>query len=131
SRPTWLFDIDTLTQSMNYQPVFTGNQPNSSADPQNINANAAYDDKETESEVLVSPSSGDKTKKHDEKEKREAKGKIHVDFSTGVRDLSDEFEEFFINSTNRVNAVSAPVTTVGPNLANNTNSVNAAGPSNT
>nr|GEZ16987.1 hypothetical protein [Tanacetum cinerariifolium] len=31
SGPTWLFDIDTLTQSMNYQPVVIGNQPNSSA----------------------------------------------------------------------------------------------------
>nr|GEV77823.1 hypothetical protein [Tanacetum cinerariifolium] len=29
SGPTWLFDIDTLTQSMNYQPVVVGNQPNS------------------------------------------------------------------------------------------------------
>nr|GEY82282.1 ribonuclease H-like domain-containing protein [Tanacetum cinerariifolium] len=28
SGPTWLFDIDTLTQSMNYQPVIAGNQPN-------------------------------------------------------------------------------------------------------
>nr|GEW83637.1 retrovirus-related Pol polyprotein from transposon TNT 1-94 [Tanacetum cinerariifolium] len=36
SRPTWLFDIDTLTQSMNYQPVATGNQPNSSVDIQEI-----------------------------------------------------------------------------------------------
>nr|GEW08268.1 putative ribonuclease H-like domain-containing protein [Tanacetum cinerariifolium] len=31
NRPTWLFDIDILTQSMNYQPVVAGNQPNSSA----------------------------------------------------------------------------------------------------
>nr|GEV19808.1 putative ribonuclease H-like domain-containing protein [Tanacetum cinerariifolium] len=30
SGPTWLFDIDTLTQSMNYQPVVAENQPNSS-----------------------------------------------------------------------------------------------------
>nr|GEV79020.1 hypothetical protein [Tanacetum cinerariifolium] len=28
---TWLFDIDTLTKSLNYQPVTTGNQPNSRA----------------------------------------------------------------------------------------------------
>nr|GEU45208.1 retrovirus-related Pol polyprotein from transposon TNT 1-94 [Tanacetum cinerariifolium] len=27
-RPNWMFDIDTLTMSMNYQPVFTGNQTN-------------------------------------------------------------------------------------------------------
>nr|GEU89119.1 putative ribonuclease H-like domain-containing protein [Tanacetum cinerariifolium] len=31
SGPTWLFDIDTLTKSMNYQPVIVGNQHNPSA----------------------------------------------------------------------------------------------------
>nr|GEW95240.1 hypothetical protein [Tanacetum cinerariifolium] len=31
SGPTWLFDIDTLTKSMNYKPVVTGNQSNGSA----------------------------------------------------------------------------------------------------
>nr|GFA16946.1 ribonuclease H-like domain-containing protein [Tanacetum cinerariifolium] len=31
SGPTWLFDIDTLTKTMNYQPVTTGNQSNPSA----------------------------------------------------------------------------------------------------
>nr|GEV18519.1 putative ribonuclease H-like domain-containing protein [Tanacetum cinerariifolium] len=29
--PEWLFDIDTLTMSMNYQPVVAGNQPNDNA----------------------------------------------------------------------------------------------------
>nr|GFA68546.1 hypothetical protein [Tanacetum cinerariifolium] len=29
--PKWLFDIDTLTKSMNYQPVVAGNQPNNNA----------------------------------------------------------------------------------------------------
>nr|GEW37579.1 hypothetical protein [Tanacetum cinerariifolium] len=106
-----------------------GNKPNHNAGVQgNFNAygNAAFDDKETESEAHVSPSSSDKPKKHNEKAKREAKGKIHVDLSTGVRNLSDEFEEFFVNSTNRVNAASAPVTAIGPNSTNNTNSFNAA-----
>nr|GEX03092.1 hypothetical protein [Tanacetum cinerariifolium] len=139
SGPTWLFDTDTLTQSMNYQPVVAGNQPNFSvgiqenldADPQNTYADAVYDDKETENEVHVSLSSSDKTKKHDEKEKREAKGKSHVDLSIGVRDLSDKFEEFSLNSSNRVNAVSAPVTAVRPNSTDITNSFIADGPSNT
>nr|GEZ16243.1 hypothetical protein [Tanacetum cinerariifolium] len=54
SEPSWMFDIDTLTQSMNYQPVVAGNQPNSSADPQNTDADAALDDKENESKVHVS-----------------------------------------------------------------------------
>nr|GEU36349.1 hypothetical protein [Tanacetum cinerariifolium] len=31
SGPTWLFDIDSLTKSMNYQPVTVGNQSNPSA----------------------------------------------------------------------------------------------------
>nr|GEZ49889.1 hypothetical protein [Tanacetum cinerariifolium] len=84
---------------------------------------------ENEHEVYISPSSSNQPKKHDEKSKREAKGKSHVDLSTGVRDLRDEFKEFFVNNSNRVNASSAPITVVGPNPTNNTNSFNAASPS--
>nr|GEV30793.1 hypothetical protein [Tanacetum cinerariifolium] len=80
SGPTWLFDIDTLTKSMNYQPVTVGNQPNPSAgiqeqfdaekaeeenvqqfvlfplrssgskDPQNTDGDATFDVKEPEFE---------------------------------------------------------------------------------
>nr|GFC37220.1 hypothetical protein [Tanacetum cinerariifolium] len=71
----------------------------------------------------------DKPKKHDDKAKRADKGKSPVDLSTGVRDLRDEFEEFFVNSTNRVNAASAPFTAAGPNPTNNTNRFNTASPS--
>nr|GEY37845.1 ribonuclease H-like domain-containing protein [Tanacetum cinerariifolium] len=106
-----------------------GNQPNHNADSQNTNADAAFDVKENESKVHVTPSSSDKTKKHDEKAKREAKGKSPVDLTTRVRDLSAEFKEFSVNSTNRVNVASAPVTVVGPNSTNSTNNFNAAGPS--
>nr|GEX63509.1 hypothetical protein [Tanacetum cinerariifolium] len=83
------------------------------------------------SKVQVSPNSSDKPKKHDEKSKRKANGKSPVDLSIGVRHLHDEFEQFFVNSTNRVNAASAPVTTVRPNSTNSTNSFSAVGPSNT
>nr|GFB11776.1 ribonuclease H-like domain-containing protein [Tanacetum cinerariifolium] len=38
-RPNWMFDIDTLTMSMNYQTVFAGNQTNGNAGSKaNINA---------------------------------------------------------------------------------------------
>nr|GEU72688.1 hypothetical protein [Tanacetum cinerariifolium] len=129
--PKWMFDIVTLTQSMNYQPVVAGNQPNHNVGIQgnfDVDADVAFDVKENENEVHVS-SSSDKPKKHGKKAKREAKGKRLVDLSTGVRDLRDEFEEFSVNSTNRVNAASAPVTAVRPNLTNSTNSFNAASPS--
>nr|GEX34931.1 hypothetical protein [Tanacetum cinerariifolium] len=159
----WLFNIDTLTQSMNVQPVVAGNQPNHNAciqenlnagtgvkettsvqqyvllplwsngykDPQNTDVDATFEVKELESKVYYSQCSNDKTKKHDAKTKREAKGKSHVELSTGVRDLKDEFEEFFVNSTNGINAASAPVTVVEPNSTNSTNNFSATGPSNT
>nr|GEX17587.1 hypothetical protein [Tanacetum cinerariifolium] len=56
--PTWLFDIDSLTRTMNYQPVHAGNQTNSGAE------DAAFDGKEhdfdvkkPESKFILSPSS--------------------------------------------------------------------------
>nr|GEU92323.1 putative ribonuclease H-like domain-containing protein [Tanacetum cinerariifolium] len=100
-----------------------------SKDPQNTYADA-FEVKNPESAVHVSLSNYEKTKKHDDKTKREAKEKSLVEFSTGVRDLSDEFEEFSDNSTNRVNVASTPVSTIGPNLPNSTNTFSAAGPSN-
>nr|GEV45668.1 ribonuclease H-like domain-containing protein [Tanacetum cinerariifolium] len=78
SGPTWLFDIETLTKTMNYQPVIAGNQTNPSAgfqdkfdaekagdeidqqyvlflvwssgstNPQNTNRDAAFNEKEPE-----------------------------------------------------------------------------------
>nr|GEW15150.1 putative ribonuclease H-like domain-containing protein [Tanacetum cinerariifolium] len=113
SRPKWLFDIDTLTQSMNYKPVVARNQPNHNAGiKENIDAGKVR--KETESAQQYA--------------KREAKGKSLVDLSKGVRHLSDGFKEFFVNSTNRVNAANAPVLAVGLNPTNSTNSFNAASP---
>nr|GEZ46478.1 ribonuclease H-like domain-containing protein [Tanacetum cinerariifolium] len=97
--------------SMNYQPVVTGNQPNSSAglqeyfdaDPQHTDADTTFEVKEHESEVYVSPSSSTKTKKHDDKTKREAIGKSAVD---------------------------TPVPAIEPNSTNSTNTFSAVGPTN-
>nr|GFC49772.1 hypothetical protein [Tanacetum cinerariifolium] len=69
-------------------------------------------------------------KKHDDKTKREAKGKSHVESSTGYKNLSAEFEDFFDNSINEVNAADTLVSDVGQILTNNTNTFSVAGPSN-
>ncbi|GJY08630.1 hypothetical protein Tco_0375684 [Tanacetum coccineum] len=37
--PNWIFDIDSLTNSMNYQPVTIRNQTNKNAGPQEANGN--------------------------------------------------------------------------------------------
>nr|GEV15979.1 hypothetical protein [Tanacetum cinerariifolium] len=138
SGPTWLFDIYTLTKSMNYQPVTAGNQPNPSANPQNTDGDATFKVKEPEfevekpeSEVHVSSIRSAKTKKHDDKTKREAKGKSPVELSTVFRDLRKEFEDFSDNSINKVNAAGTQVPAVRQILTNTTNTFSAAGPSNT
>nr|GEX23232.1 retrovirus-related Pol polyprotein from transposon TNT 1-94 [Tanacetum cinerariifolium] len=137
SGPTWLFDIDTLTKTMNYHPVTTSNQSNPSAgvqgqfdakkaeeenvqqyvlfplwspgskNPQNTDDDDAFGDKKPEfeeekpeSEVYVSPSSSAQTKKHDDKTKREAKGKSPVELKIST------------NSTNTFN-VAGPSNTAG------------------
>nr|GEU91685.1 putative ribonuclease H-like domain-containing protein [Tanacetum cinerariifolium] len=144
SGPTWLFDIDSLTRTMNYQPVTVENQTNPSAgfqnkfdvekageeidqqyvlfpmwssgsiNPQNIDGDAAFDGKEhdfdakkPESEVILSPSSSAQSKKQDNETKKEDKGKSPVEYFTGYRDLSAEFEDCSNNSSNEVNAADA------------------------
>nr|GEZ12792.1 hypothetical protein [Tanacetum cinerariifolium] len=132
--PKWLFDIDTLTMSMNYQLVVVGNQPNDNAgikenlDADDDVADDAFEVKENDNDVHVSAHESDKTdkKKHYEKAKRDDKGRIHVDSITRVKDLRAEFKEFSFNSTNRVNAVSEPFNAARPNPTNSTNSFNTA-----
>nr|GEW58300.1 ribonuclease H-like domain-containing protein [Tanacetum cinerariifolium] len=99
--PLWLFDIDSLIKTINYQPVTAGNQSNPSAgfqnkfdakkaeeesnqqyvlfpvwsfgstNPQNTDGDAAFDEKKPESIVNVSPSSSAQSKKQYDKTKRE------------------------------------------------------------
>nr|GEX61177.1 uncharacterized mitochondrial protein AtMg00810-like [Tanacetum cinerariifolium] len=100
-------------------------------------ANAAFDGKEPdfdakkpESEVNVSLSSSAQLKKQDDKTKKEAKGKSHVESFTRYRDLSTEFEDCSDNSINKVNVAGTLVPTVGQISPKSTNTFSAAGPSN-
>nr|GEY24877.1 hypothetical protein [Tanacetum cinerariifolium] len=94
-------------KTMNYQPVTAGNHC-SSTNPQNYDEDAAFDGKEhdfnakkPESEVILSPSSSAKSRKQDDKTKKE------------------------------VNATGTIVPTVGQNTSNSTNPISAVSPSNT
>nr|GEW61685.1 hypothetical protein [Tanacetum cinerariifolium] len=78
-----MFDIDTLTMSMNYQPVFAGNQ---------TNGNAGLIDE-------VVDVAGKKSTKVPRTEKE-------------VQDLAKEGEAANTNSTNRLNTVSSPVNAI-------------------
>nr|GEW87770.1 ribonuclease H-like domain-containing protein [Tanacetum cinerariifolium] len=166
SGPQWLFDIDTITKTMNYQPVTVGNQSNPSVgvqeqfdaentgeeivqqyvlfpvwssgftNPYNTDGDATFDEKEPEfegrkpeSKVNVSPSSSAQSKKHDDKTKREAKGKSPVESLIGYRNLGVEFENFFNNSINENNATGTQVPAVGQLFTNSTNTFSDVGPS--
>nr|GEX51249.1 hypothetical protein [Tanacetum cinerariifolium] len=140
SDPTWLFNIDTLTKTMNYQPVTAGNQSNPSAGVQenfdNTDGDASFNEKEPEferrkpeSEVNVSLSSSAQSKKHDDKTKREANDKSLVESLTGYRNLSAEFDDFSDNIINEDNATGTLVPAVGELSPNSTNTFSAAGPS--
>nr|GFC11570.1 putative ribonuclease H-like domain-containing protein [Tanacetum cinerariifolium] len=104
SGPAWLFDIDSLTRTMNYHPVIAENQTNSHAD-------ALVDGKEHDDDIQksVSPdihslSSGAQTKKQGDKTENKDKGKSLFVTTTEFRDLNTEFEEYTNNSSNGVNA---------------------------
>ncbi|GJZ30374.1 hypothetical protein Tco_0575421 [Tanacetum coccineum] len=52
----WLFDIDSLTKSMNYEPVTAGNQTNSDAVIEtNVNAGQARQEKASDHEYILLP----------------------------------------------------------------------------
>nr|GEV22150.1 hypothetical protein [Tanacetum cinerariifolium] len=104
--PKWLFYIDTLTRSMNYQPVVAGNQPNNHAGiKENLDAG-------NENDVYVSPGRSDKidSKKHDEKAKIGDKGNSPVDAPVTAARLNPS------NSTNSFNVASPFNTTASPNF---------------
>nr|GEU32597.1 putative ribonuclease H-like domain-containing protein [Tanacetum cinerariifolium] len=128
--PTWLFDIDCLSGTMNYHPVSVENRDLSSAGFQDpFNAEKAGEEV-TQTYVLF-PACSAQTKKQADKTEYENKGKSHVESFTGYRDLNTEFERCSNNSSNGVNAASSTVPTVGHNFINSTNIFSVAGPSNT
>nr|GFC03009.1 hypothetical protein [Tanacetum cinerariifolium] len=104
--PAWLFDIDSLTRTMNYHPVIVENQTNSHVD-------ALVDGKE-----------------HDDDIQKSVSPDIHS-LCSGAQTRKQELEECTNNSINGLNAASSSVSTTGHNFINNTNDFSAVGPSNT
>ncbi|GKC70342.1 putative ribonuclease H-like domain-containing protein, partial [Tanacetum coccineum] len=146
--PDWLFDVDSLTISMNYVPVVTGNQTNGIAGTRdNIVVGQAEKKKEPEQEYILIPfcitnplisqdpkvSEKDAEEKPTEMDQSGASDKDRKDEQA----TRSEFErllqqEKHPNSTNSINTVSTPVSTAGPFCTNDDPSslVNAAKASN-
>nr|GEW03004.1 ribonuclease H-like domain-containing protein [Tanacetum cinerariifolium] len=102
SGPNWLFDIDALTKTMNYQPVVVGTQSNDNAGTKDDN-NA---EPKSSQDAGFKPSN-DVEKKVDEVPRQE-------------NECKDQEQKDSVNSTNRVNDVSSTISAAS-------NKVNAVG----
>nr|GFA81189.1 retrovirus-related Pol polyprotein from transposon TNT 1-94 [Tanacetum cinerariifolium] len=139
--PTWLFDINSLARTMNYQPVTVGNQSNPSAGFQEeIDAEKAKE--EATQKYMLFPmwstvSSNLQNKEGDAafhgKEHNAEKPESAVNLSPSSRnsELITDFEDYSEDSSNDVSAAGLIVPTAGQNYSNSTNPFSAAGPSNT
>nr|GEV57253.1 retrovirus-related Pol polyprotein from transposon TNT 1-94 [Tanacetum cinerariifolium] len=100
SRPDWLFDINALTRTMNYEPIIAGTQSNGVADTKasdNADPKSSHDDESK-------PSSND-GKKVDEDPRKE-------------NECNDQEKEDNVNNTSNVNTVSLIVNAAGTNEDN-------------
>ncbi|GJT42004.1 retrovirus-related pol polyprotein from transposon TNT 1-94 [Tanacetum coccineum] len=95
SGPNWLFDIDALTKSMNYKPVFVGNQSNGNAGTKACDdtANPPFSQSSKNSQDNGSKPLSDDEKKVDEDPRKDSES-------------IDQEKHDNVNSTNNVNAAS-------------------------
>ncbi|GJV45651.1 hypothetical protein Tco_1430187 [Tanacetum coccineum] len=148
SGPEWLFNIDSLTKSMNYKPITTGNQTNDDAGIEtNVDAGQAGQEKASAHEYILLPfltsdsqspkSSNDKFvddagKKNDvqdpakegdkngqEKDVRDQEESLRKQFDQETKRLVGQREATISNSTNRLNTVSPSVSAAGQSFDNN------------
>ncbi|GJR00299.1 putative ribonuclease H-like domain-containing protein [Tanacetum coccineum] len=150
NRPDWLFDVDSLSISMNYVPVDAGNKTNGIAGTkENIVVGQAQKEKEPEQEYILIPlciidplisqgpkdyegDAGMKPTEVDENEASDKSGKHDQEAKSKSERLNQrEMETEHTNSSNSINTVSPPVSTAGPSFDTVVPStpVNTVGPS--
>nr|GEX43328.1 hypothetical protein [Tanacetum cinerariifolium] len=133
SGPTWLFDIDSLTRTMNYQPVTVGNQTNPSAGfHDKFNAEKGGEEIDEQyvlfpvwSNGSINPQNTDEDAAFDGKEPKfdEKKPEFKVNVSPSSSAQSK-------NKTTRPRKRLKEILTVKQISPNSTNTFGAAGPSN-
>ncbi|GKB36405.1 putative ribonuclease H-like domain-containing protein, partial [Tanacetum coccineum] len=139
--PTWLFDLDYLTDSINYQPVISENQANKHAGPKEANHNVGAKDindavksskaKNAGEDPIKHPDSKTDEKqvdkedqvfldelerlKRQEKEANDAAEALRKEFAQDTEDLLLQVGAAKASGTNTVNTASTPVSTASPN----------------
>ncbi|GJZ59016.1 retrovirus-related pol polyprotein from transposon TNT 1-94 [Tanacetum coccineum] len=123
----WLFDIDALTRTMNYEPIVAGTQSNGFAGTK-ASDNAGQARKETEpvkDYILLPlwtvdpPFSQDPKSSHNDGSKPSSDDGKKVDEDPRKdSECKDQEKEDNVNSTNNVNTVSSTVNAAGTNEVN-------------
>ncbi|GJV77557.1 hypothetical protein Tco_1509141 [Tanacetum coccineum] len=110
SGPNWLFDIDALTNSMNYKPVFAGNQSNG-----NAGTKACDDAGEEEKKNAEDPGneSGNPTEGKDSDVPSIEEPRINQVLDAGINSTNNINTASDGNNTNNVNAISSTVNAAG------------------
>ncbi|GKD33049.1 ribonuclease H-like domain-containing protein, partial [Tanacetum coccineum] len=118
-----LFDIDSLTISINYVPVAVGNKTNGIAGTKD---NIVTDSKDSEGDAGMKPTEVDENEASDKSGKHDPEAK-----SKSERINQSKMQTEHSNSTNGINTVSTPISTAGPSIdtAGPSPPVNTAGPS--
>ncbi|GJX36229.1 putative ribonuclease H-like domain-containing protein [Tanacetum coccineum] len=138
--PNWLFDLDYLTDSINYQHVTAENKANKTASSQEANHSAGTQDNIDTVKSSEAKNGGEKPKKdtgsktnkkpvdqahqifleeleklkRPEKEANDAAEALRKDFAQNTEDLLLQAGTARATSTNTVNTVSPPVSTARP-----------------
>nr|GEV65014.1 hypothetical protein [Tanacetum cinerariifolium] len=129
-------DAEKVEEETNQQYMLFPVWSTGSLNPQNKEGDDAFDGKEhdaekPESAINLSPSSSAISREQDDMTKKKNKGKSHVEYFTGNRDLNADFEDYSKDSSNNVSAAGPIVPIAKQNYSNSTNPISAAGPSNT
>nr|GEV13293.1 ribonuclease H-like domain-containing protein [Tanacetum cinerariifolium] len=125
--PDWLFDIDALTRTINYEPIVVGTQSNGFASTK-ASDNAGQAKKETEHvknyillplRTINPPFSLDPKSFNDDGSKPSSDdGKKVNEDPRKQNECNDQEKEDNVNSTNNVNTVSLTVNITGTNVVN-------------
>nr|GEV34637.1 hypothetical protein [Tanacetum cinerariifolium] len=140
SSPAWLFDIDSLSHTMNYHPVLKENQNNSNAGFQDTKKAG---EEETQTYVLfpmlshgsinsqnnIKDALADR-KEHDDDHDDDTQKSVSPDIHSSSSGAQTRKQGDKTENKDKVNAASSSVSTAGQNSINSTNDFSAAGPSN-
>ncbi|GKA88016.1 putative ribonuclease H-like domain-containing protein [Tanacetum coccineum] len=130
--PNWLFDLDYLTDSMNYQPVTAENKSNKTAGPKEANHSAVKISEAKNGDEKPNGDTGPKTNeepkdqehqafleelerlKRQEKEANDAAEAFRKEFAQCTEDLLFQIGAARATSTNTVNIVNTPISIASP-----------------